>query len=141
MAFILSCYQHSGIVWSLRGEGMQCPWDTARIGGLLVWEHPPGDMGARTYEDRKQDARDFLEEYNAVANGHVYWYAVEDEDDNDLGSCGGFVDCGKEGLREMFEEICACIPAGAEIEVTGDAAFLADHHEIKGKAAPSEVKT
>ncbi|MCP4116146.1 MAG: hypothetical protein GY737_12215 [Desulfobacteraceae bacterium] len=33
---ILDCYQHSGIAWSVSGEGMQCRFDTANGAGVWV---------------------------------------------------------------------------------------------------------
>lgn len=35
-AVVLDVYDHSGQVWSLSGQGMQCQWDTARGGGVWV---------------------------------------------------------------------------------------------------------
>jgi hypothetical protein len=37
--------------------------------GLLIWEHKPSDMGAKSYEDRMEDASNFLDIYNDWANG------------------------------------------------------------------------
>jgi hypothetical protein len=34
-AVMLDCYEHSGVVWSVAGEGYQCQWDTS--GGAGVW--------------------------------------------------------------------------------------------------------
>jgi len=33
---LLDCYQHSGIAWSVSGEGMQCRWDTSSGAGVWV---------------------------------------------------------------------------------------------------------
>ncbi|WP_152053052.1 hypothetical protein [Tautonia marina] len=75
-AFWLSYYEHSLCRWSLMGEGPQCRWDTARIAGLLLWEHPSCGL-PRGFRHREADARAFLEDYTAWANGEVYSYAVE----------------------------------------------------------------
>lgn len=91
LAFVLSCYQHGNIVWSLKGEGPQCRWDTAQVGGILIWEGRSKDLGPKKVDDRRADAKRFLETYNAWANGETYCYAVEDEEGNVVDSCGGYV--------------------------------------------------
>jgi len=35
-AVLLDVYDHSGEAWSIHGEGMQCRWDTTRMGGVWV---------------------------------------------------------------------------------------------------------
>lgn len=127
-AFILSCYEHSGIQWGLQGETHQCQFDTARVAGLLVWEHKPGDMGAKTYADRQKDARGCLKEYNAWCNGECYYYRLEDDDGKDVDSCGGFV--GSEWLvesiydahPELFKDDKKTLKE--EVELSGDASFV-----------------
>lgn len=89
-AFMLDYYEHSGSVWSLHGEGMQCKWDTSSYGGILIWEHKVSDMGAKTREARAKDAASFLETYNCWANGDGYGYTIEDEEGNEIDSCWGF---------------------------------------------------
>ena len=103
-AFILSAYEHGNIAWSLEGEGMQCNFDTADIAGLLVWEHPVSEMGAKTLKDRAEDARKFLETYNSWSNGHGLWYSVESmQASGDIieDSCGGFYGC---DTKYMYED-------------------------------------
>ena len=126
-AFILSCYEHSGVQWGLQGETMQCRWDTAQVAGVLVWEHPVSEMGAKTYKDRQEDARKFLEVYNAWCNGETYWYKIEDEDDEDVDSCGGFIgDDLRQHLAEehpeLFNEDKKTLKE--EVELCGDAASV-----------------
>lgn len=90
-AFILSCYQHSGIVWSLIGEGMQDKFDTAQVAGLLLQKGRRGE----TYAHREQRAREFLETYNAWRNGEIYvaelqsYLDGEEDDARNLETCGG----------------------------------------------------
>ena len=67
-AFILSCYQHSGVVWSLKGSGPQCQFDTAQVAGILFVPRVRGE----NLEKRAERARDFLKTYNAWCNGEVY---------------------------------------------------------------------
>ena len=58
LAFVLSCYQHGGVQWWIKGEAghPSCPFDTADTAGLLVWEHPADHMGAKTIKARRADA-------------------------------------------------------------------------------------
>jgi hypothetical protein len=131
-AFLVSCYEHSGIMYSLKGEGMQCHWDTTGIAGILVWEHSPKEMGAKTYKDREQDARNFLEEYNHWVNGQCYYFTVEKmekcekcnhENGEVVDSCGGYI--GYEYLKEILKsEHPELFADGVELEVTGDAAWI-----------------
>lgn len=92
LAFVLDYYEHGSGAYSLHGEGMQCRWDTANGAGLLVWEHDPKEMGAKSRDDRAKDARAFLDEYNAWMNGEAMYFILEDEDGNTVDSCGGFLD-------------------------------------------------
>lgn len=131
-AFILSCYEHSGISYSLKGEGMQCQWDTTGMAGILVWEERPEYMGAKNYVDRAQDARNFLEEYNHWVNGHCYCYDIEKmetcptckhEHGEAVDSCVGFI--GWDYLKqELMSEHPELFVPDVELEVTGDAAWI-----------------
>ena len=131
-AFLLSCYEHSGISYSLRGEGTQCHWDTTGIAGILIWEESPSNMGAKTYAERQQDARNFLEEYNSWVNGQCYCYAIEKmekcptcnhEHGEVVDSCGGFI--GYDYLKQaLMSEHSELFVPDVELEVTGDAAWI-----------------
>lgn len=127
LAFFLDCYQHSGTSWSLRGEGMQCGWDTSRCSGLLIWENDEEDMGAKTLEDRAKDARAFLKEYNAWANGNVYRFHLTDVGE-DGENYGGWTD-----EDAMMEEITSLLEDGDTVHVRGEAAWLLEYHPIKTK--------
>ena len=86
-AFILSAYDHSGIVWSLGGEGYKCRWDTAPVAGILFIDRKRG----QTMEDRKREARDFLLAYTAWCNGDVWDISVwKDGEPLDSGSVFGY---------------------------------------------------
>jgi hypothetical protein len=121
LAFFLSYYEHGGSVWSLIGEGPQCRWDTVSLAGLLVWEHPPKELGAKSREDRAKDARRFLETYNAWSNGDGMGYVVEDVVECDrheqhyehLDSCWGFYGNDRDHL---FDSILAAIPEARRTE-------------------------
>jgi len=103
LAFWLDYFEHGQCMWSLAGEGPQCRWDTSRQAGLLVWEHDEGDLGPETVEDRRKDAKAFIDRYTQWCNGEIYGYTIEafskchacgqDEEaevDFDLPSCGGY---------------------------------------------------
>lgn len=90
LAFFLSYYEHGGCAWSLSDEGMQCDFDSVSMAGILVWPHPEDEIGAKSLSDRAEDARGFLKEYNAWANGDGYGYSIEDGDGEDIDSCWGF---------------------------------------------------
>jgi hypothetical protein len=116
LAFLLDYYEHGLGAYSLAGEGMQCQWDTARCAGLLLWQHLPKEMGAKTYEARAKDARSFLETYNNWMNGHVLWYSIEDEKGELIDSCGGFY------KPDYFSErVAEYLEAGDLVVITGEA--------------------
>src|SRR6185437_5228951 len=69
LAFLLDYFEHSLGRYDIAGTGPNDQWDTSHNAGLLVWEHKPGDMGAKTYEARQKDAEAFLETYNNWMNG------------------------------------------------------------------------
>lgn len=65
--------------------------------GLIVWEEPPGNIGAKRLEDRQKDAQCQLDEYNAWANGYVYGFQLYAARDGSVkaehvDSCWGFYD-------------------------------------------------
>jgi hypothetical protein len=124
LAFWLSYYEHGLGCWSLKGEGPQCQWDTAHLAGILLWTGKPGDIGAKTLEDRAKDARCFLESYNDWANGNCYWYSVEKTDGTDVETVGGFI--GDEAVNEALAEV---LEAGDVVTVEGDASFAFDAPE------------
>ena len=121
LAFWLSYYEHGEGAWSLIGEGTQDQWDTAFLAGLLVWTGKPDDIGAKTLEDRAEDARSFLEDYNAWANGQTYWFRLA-ENANVIESIGGFI-----GGEALSEAIGDSLQSGDNVLVEGDAAWLKDY--------------
>jgi hypothetical protein len=124
LAFVLDCYDHSGRTWSLHKEGRQCEWDTASGGGVLVWEEDEENMGAKTLEDRAEDARAFLKEYNAWANGNVYLFTLEGPDLHET-------ICGFYDEDEMMKQIADLLEPGDTVTVEGEGAWLLQYHPIK----------
>jgi hypothetical protein len=133
LAWVLSYFEHGDSMWMLADgphpAGVEFQWDGTRFAGLLVWEHKASDMGAKTVEDRKKDAQSFLEIYNDWANGHGYYFAIEDENGKDVESCGGFYDS---NVKDMFKEYIR--PAFKDkqvyVRVEGDAADLVHTHPV-----------
>lgn len=122
LAFWLSFYEHGEGAWSLIGEGMQDQWDTAYLAGILIWTGKPGDIGAKTLEDRAEDARGFLEDFNTWANGGFLWYRLTDENGEEIESIGGL-----NGIEALAEAIGESLQPGDNVLVEGDAAWLKNH--------------
>lgn len=122
LAHFLSYYEHGDCLWfrkdGLVPFGADCPWDCAGLAGLLVWEHPAKEMGAKSFQDRAKDADGFLKSYTAWANGEAYWYSVEEADGTLLDSCGGFLD-----VPYLLERVRAAVK-GRPYDVRGKAAGL-----------------
>jgi hypothetical protein len=138
LAFWLSYYEHGRCNWSLRGEGHQCRWDSVDVAGILIWTGNPSDLGAKSYEDRAKDARNFLEEYTDWCNGDCYWFSLEGAG-LALDSCGGFI-----GTVQLVEAINETLEDGDKVIVKGEAADLAHYLALKATivdedAAASEL--
>lgn len=127
LAFFLSYYEHGRGVWSLLDEGPRCRFDTARIAGLLVWEEPSRNLGAKTVEERAADARAFLETYNAWCNGDVYGYDISDAEGAVDGSCWGYYgdDENVAYMLQCIQDECGERP----VIFKGDAAYLGDRYK------------
>ena len=103
-AWLLDYYEHSLCSWSLAGAGHQCQWDTSRCAGILVWAQPLADLN-RDPAARTKQAESFLEVYTDWCNGNCYWYRLEDENEEDVDTCGGYYgdDHLIDGLNETLE--------------------------------------
>jgi hypothetical protein len=149
-AFLLSYYEHGDGKWMVRGSDKagsvpDKDFDFARTAGILIWEQPVGNLGAKTYGDREKDAESFVELYSDWANGHCNGFTVyhakpmdEDEDTprkgRQIDSSFGFY--GDRGLADAIREF---LPEDATEEntfVTGDAAFLVEGELFEEKGAP-----
>lgn len=135
-AFILSYFEHGNCVWSLRGTGPQCQWDNVDVAGVLVWEHPVGDMGAKTVEARAKDAAAFLETYTCWCNGDVYGYTVEEvvtlpcghTETNHVDSCFGYYG---NDLDFMKEEIVTALGGDTDVTIKSDASGHFDADDFR----------
>lgn len=104
-AFWLSYFEHGSCLWGRRGTMSHMPdfrWDGAEMAGILLWENPVTDMGAKTLDDRAKDADGFLETYTNYCNGNVYGYVIENEDGEHVDSCWGYYD--DNSLKEAVKE-------------------------------------
>ena len=131
LAFFLSYYEHGRSQWSLLDTGPQCRFDSVRLAGLLVWEHPPDDMGAKTREKRAANAKQFLDTYNAWANGDVYGYDIEDPEGIVSDSCWGYFGNDTEYMLECIQQAAG----GRPVFFTGGSAWIGDAY--KGETADS----
>ena len=100
-AFILSYYEHGLCHWGLQGETMQCRFDTARIAGILFWTGDPKEL-PKTYKERQEWARDFLQEYTYWCNGECFYFEFDDLEGNFIDGCDGFY--GSEALPDSIKE-------------------------------------
>ena len=84
-AFVVSCYEHGAVHYSLQGEGSSCPWDSTSFAGIY-WL--PSDV---TPERRKSYARGMMESFTDWCNGNCFGYVLEDESGEEIDSCWGFI--------------------------------------------------
>jgi len=106
LAVEIDKYEHSGISYSVRGEGMNCRWDTSK--GWAVWfpdKCALEDIMTRKTKKAQRNravvmARQACELFNQWANGDVWYYNIEDTDGENLDSCGGFY-----GMEAVKEEV------------------------------------
>lgn len=73
--FGLDAYIHSGITLSLSGEGIQCRWDTSRLGLVFV-----AKSEVKTRAKAEVLARSLIKEWNMYLSGDVYCLVKETYD-------------------------------------------------------------
>jgi len=123
-AFVLSYYEHGSCVWSLRGEGPVCRWDSTDVAGVLLYE-PDVDECPLTPEELESDARTFVNIYTAWANGEIYGFRISDESGEFIASSWGYYD-----TDYMLREISNEMEPDAKIEWTGPAAYLGNGYKF-----------
>lgn len=122
--FPLSCYQNGNILWSLKGEGPQCRFDTAPIAGIIILDKDK--WKGRHWKTKEDVARSFLKIYSDWCNGLVYQYRIEEQDGSLLDSCCGYYDA-----RIMFSDISVALPSEAMgVEFEGECAWLSNHYSL-----------
>ena len=104
--------------WSLIGEGTQDQWDTAYLPASCL-DRKPGDIGAKTLEDRAKDALASWRVQPDWMNGNIYWFGMVNENGEEIESIGGLV--GDEALSEVVGEE---LKAGDNLVIEGDAAWM-----------------
>jgi hypothetical protein len=104
-------------------HGPQCLWTVLddrgvldRSHGFAIWEHKPGDMGAKTVADRRKDCESTLEEYTHWSNGNCHGYTITKVNEEEIDSCWGFI--GDADVPHMLETIAGSLPEDATIENT-----------------------
>jgi len=125
-AFWLDFFDHSGVVWSLHGEGPKCQWDTSTFCGVLLGNYR--ELRRFSHEEREESARRAMTDFTNWCNGEVYGYHFTDmEDQPCVESVGGFFDS-----AHMFEDIRATIKDEQyEVKaVEGEAAWLEQFHKV-----------
>jgi hypothetical protein len=124
--FVLSYYEHGGCVWSLKGEGPQCQWDSTPVAGILRWNEKATILG-KTRPSREFAARNWLEYYNCAVNGEVYGFTIYEE--------GGWVEqCGQyagNDLEMLTHDIRELTDDGVIVEITGDALWLSEYLKLE----------
>lgn len=99
-------YEHGGITVS--HGSFSCRWDSGQVGWHYmlekdVRENFPGLEGAELYERCKECLEAELKEYDCWLQGDVWYFTVEDEEGETVGSCGGFIGDDELVLDQMFE--------------------------------------
>lgn len=100
----LALYDHSGLYIRVGSSFGEDPggWDTTRVGFIFTTrervtelcgrpDYCPADWEGTPEAWLETQLRNEVEEYARWLAGEVYWYAVEDEDGETLGSVGGFI--------------------------------------------------
>lgn len=88
-------YDHSGITISTSPFG--CRWDSGQIGWIYTTKEQSRRwfLAKRITKRIKRHINEILiaevEEYDQYIRGNCYCYTIEDEDGNEIDSCGGFI--------------------------------------------------
>lgn len=113
--FDVSLYRHSGDVYSLRGEGMQCEWDTVQQAGFIYITGEESEY-PESLEERKAQARQHLQMLNDYVNGQVFVIGTEGVKNIPDGwgdaACGGYHGV-EHGVPAMAEYVVEHLQANA----------------------------
>jgi hypothetical protein len=88
-------YEHSGI--TIRTTPFSCKWDSGQVGFIFVGkEKLLKEYGGKKVTKKKIDRalgviKGEVETYDQYLCGEVYGFTVEDKDEKDIDSCGGFL--------------------------------------------------
>lgn len=81
-------YEHSGVAFNT--TGFHCLWDSAQTGYIYERQDEPSIQGM-TEDQVKDRLRAEVATFSQWANGEVYGYVVQDEDEEEIDSCWGFI--------------------------------------------------
>lgn len=103
-------YVHSGMTISL--EPFSCPWDSGKLGWVIITKERIRAMFGckrvtkKDIEKAISQVKGEVETLDQYIRGEIYWFQVQDEDGNDLDSCGGFYgdDIKENGMLEHLSE-------------------------------------
>ncbi len=113
--FALEAYIHSGVRLALANEGNfpDRQWDVSLVGAVLLAKEE-----WKTKAKAKKSAQSFIEYWNDVMSGNVWGYRVEDEEDNEVESCWGYVGDydGKDGMLDEVKSIVDHLAVDKAIE-------------------------
>ena len=100
-------YEHSGVSYSVHGEGYYCRWDTSST--WAVWfpddclmDELKGLKGKKRRDKCIVYARQACKLFNQWANGDVYGFIVKDQSGNEIDSCWGYF--GDEAWEDALSE-------------------------------------
>ena len=99
-------YEHSGISYSVKSEGINCRWDTSSTWAVWFPDKCAMDeiMRFKTLKAQKKRAVELAREactlFNQWVNGDVWGFRIEDEQGNEIDSCWGFY-----GIESAREEV------------------------------------
>jgi len=130
LAFQLGYFEHGLCRWTFSGEQPNDPWDAVPFAGLLIWEEAEDNLGPKNYEDRKADARRFLEQYTYWCNGDVYEFQTSEEADDEYAGWHGPL-YGTDDLTAAIDEELN----GRPYFLCGDAAQYVDRSKIRAPEA------
>jgi hypothetical protein len=106
-------YEHSGVVYNT--TGFSCRWDSGQVGLIYVSKEELlnevyANTRKRVSKVMKEHAEKIMkaevEVYSQYANGEVYHFEIEDENENHVDSCGGFfgLDYDTNGMKDHIED-------------------------------------
>jgi len=107
-------YIHSGVAYTCDPLAafrypFNCPWDSGFAGFALVKRSAFPERKKADKGRRQKVAESYLQTLSAWANGECYWFAILNEEGEQVDSCGGFIgeEFALEAARESIDAIAA----------------------------------
>lgn len=110
----LYLYDHSGI--TIATSPFSCRWDSGQVGFVIITKKSIREnwhikkVTKKYLEKAEKVLEEEVETYDSEIRGDVYGFIIEDEDGNNIDSCGGFYgsDFVENGMVDAIEdEECA----------------------------------